>query len=110
MYVTNVGRRRDRGERRERGYKRDSRDRDDVDGHIGNIKMSIPPFQGKSNPKTYFEWENRVELIFDCHNHSEAKKVKLAVVEFTDYAIVWWDQLVTSKKRNGRGLLKHGMS
>jgi hypothetical protein len=24
----------------------------------------------------------------------------LVVIEFTDYAIIWWDQLVLSKKRN----------
>ena len=38
--------------------------------------------------------------MFDCHSYSEIKKVKLAVVEFSDYAIVWWDQLVTSRRRN----------
>ena len=27
--------------------------------------------------------------------------MKLAVVEFTDYASVWWDQLVISRRRNG---------
>jgi hypothetical protein len=26
--------------------------------------------------------------------------VKLAVIEFTDYAIIWWDQLVTNRRRN----------
>ena len=26
--------------------------------------------------------------------------MKLVAVEFTDYALVWWDQLVTSRKRN----------
>ena len=26
--------------------------------------------------------------------------MKLATMEFTDYALVWWDQLVTSKRRN----------
>ena len=40
----------------------------------------------------YLEWERKVELIFKCHNYSEEKKVKLAAVEFSDYAIVWWDQ------------------
>ena len=30
----------------------------------------------------------------------ENKKVKLAVIEFLDYAIVWWDQLVLNKRRN----------
>jgi len=27
-------------------------------------------------------------MIFDIHRYSEEKKVKLAVVEFTDYAMV----------------------
>lgn len=39
-------------------------------------------------------------MIFDCHNYSEDKKVKIAVLEFTDYAITWWDQVLTSRKRN----------
>ena len=38
--------------------------------------------------------------MFDCHNYSEEKKVKLAVIEFIDYAIIWWDQLVTNRRRN----------
>ncbi|GKV30793.1 hypothetical protein SLEP1_g39569 [Rubroshorea leprosula] len=32
------------------------------------------------------DYEN-VYLVFDCHNNSEEKKVKLAVVEFADYAV-----------------------
>ena len=42
-----------------------------------------------------------MELVFDCHDYSELKKVKLAAIEFADYAIVWWDQLVVSRRRNG---------
>ena len=49
----------------------------------------------------YLEWERKVEHVFDCHNYFEEKKVKLVVVEFTDYASIWWDQLVTSRHRNG---------
>ena len=41
-----------------------------------------------------------MKLVFDCHNYFEEKKVKLATVEFTDYAIIWWDQLVLSRRRN----------
>jgi hypothetical protein len=26
--------------------------------------------------------------------------VKLAVIEFTDYVIIWWDQLVINRMRN----------
>ena len=73
---------------------------DYVDRNLGNIKMKIPSFQGKSNPDVYLEWEKKVELVFDCHNYSEEKKEKLAAVEFIDYAIIWWDQIILSRRRN----------
>jgi hypothetical protein len=41
-----------------------------------------------------------MKFIFDCHNYSKAKKVKLVVIEFSDYAITWWDQLVLSRRWN----------
>ena len=62
--------------------------------------MKIPSFQGRTDPEVYLEWEKKIDLVFDCHNYSEKKKVKLAVIEFTDYAIIWWDQLVTNRRRN----------
>ena len=34
------------------------------------------------------------------------KKVKLVVVEFSDYAITWWDQLLISKRRNRECLVE----
>ena len=42
-----------------------------------------------------------MELIFDCQNYSEEKKVKLTTIEFTQYAMVWWDQMVTRRRRSG---------
>ncbi|PNX68551.1 hypothetical protein L195_g056230, partial [Trifolium pratense] len=71
------------------------------DSHVGSVKMMIPSFKGKNDPELYLEWERKIEHVFDCHNYSEEKKIKLAVVEFTDYASIWWDQLVTSRRRNG---------
>ncbi|KAK2455773.1 hypothetical protein QL285_003195 [Trifolium repens] len=55
------------------------------DSHVGSIKMTIPSFKGKNDPELYLEWERKIEHVFDCHNYSEEKKIKLAVVEFTDY-------------------------
>lgn len=71
------------------------------DSHLGNIKMTIPAFKGKNDPELYLEWERKVEHVFDCHNYSDEKKVKLAIVEFTNYASIWWDQLVTSRRLIG---------
>ena len=42
-----------------------------------------------------------MDWIFDCHNYLEAKKVKLVVIEFTYYALIWWDQNVISRRRSG---------
>ncbi|EEF34796.1 hypothetical protein RCOM_1568080, partial [Ricinus communis] len=71
------------------------------DRNLGSIKMKIPSFQGRNDPDVYLEWERKVELIFECHNYSEEKKVKLAAVEFSDYAIVWWDQFCKERRRYG---------
>jgi hypothetical protein len=66
------------------------------DNNLGGIKMKIPSFQGRSD----LEWEKKMEFVFDCYNYSETKKVKLAVIEFSEYAVTWWDQLVINRRRN----------
>ncbi|PKI72899.1 hypothetical protein CRG98_006701 [Punica granatum] len=73
--------------RRHGGWFREDRNRED--NNLGSIKMKIPSFQGKSDPEAYLEWEKKVEFVFDCYSYSELKKVKLAAIEFSDYAIVW---------------------
>ena len=62
--------------------------------------MRIPSFQGNNDPEAYLEWERKVEMVFYCRNYSKNKKVKLVVIEFLDYAIVWWDQVGLNKIRN----------
>ena len=75
--------------RRPGGRFREARNHED--NNLGGIKMKIPSFRGRSNPEAYLEWEKKMEFVFDCHNYSETKKVKLAVIEFFEYAITWWD-------------------
>ena len=70
---------------------------EEVDRNLESIKMKIPSIQGRNDPDMYLEWERKVDLIFKCHNYSEDKKVKLASVEFCDYAIVCWDQFCKEK-------------
>jgi hypothetical protein len=98
--ASEVGSSRHRRVRRERGHEWNPGGRDGVDRNLGSIKMKIPSFQGRTDPEVYLEWEKKIDLVFDCHNYSKEKKVKLAVIEFTDYAIIWWDQLVTNRRRN----------
>jgi len=42
----------------------------------------------------------KVDWIFNCHSYSEQKKVNLVIIEFTEYALIWWDQIVISRRRN----------
>ena len=44
-----------KGERRGRGFRRNQRWQDEIDKNLGNIKMKIPPYQGKNNPEAYLE-------------------------------------------------------
>ncbi len=50
--------------------------------------------------KLNLEWERKIELIFNCHHYSEEKKINLAAIEFTNYAMIWWDQNVSNRRRN----------
>ncbi|PKI72280.1 hypothetical protein CRG98_007354 [Punica granatum] len=84
--------------RRRAGRFRDARNWED--NNLGCIKMKISSFQGKSDPEAYLEWEKKVEFVFDCYSYSELKKVKLATIEISNYAIIWWDQLVINRRRN----------
>ena len=74
-----------------------------VDDNISNIKVAIPSFQGRSDPDAYMAWELKVEHVFECYNYSEQKKVRLTALEFIDYALLWWDQLLLSRRRTGEG-------
>ncbi|NAP01714.1 hypothetical protein FRY77_37900, partial [Halomonas sp. MG34] len=75
------------------------------DDDLGNIKVNIPPFMGKSDPEAYLEWEKRMEMIFDCHHYSEAKKVKMATMEFGHYALQWWTNEQNTRRRVGDDLI-----
>ena len=60
--------------------------------------MKIPPFHGKNDPDAYLEWEKKIELVFDCQTYPDYKKLQVAATEFYDYAINWWDQIVTCRR------------
>ncbi len=65
-----------------------------LDEGLGKIKISMPSFSGCGDPEDYLEWEMYCDQIFNSHNYSEDKKVRLASIEFTGYALSWWNQLV----------------
>ncbi|XP_024011381.1 uncharacterized protein LOC112086641 [Eutrema salsugineum] len=67
---------------------------------FGGVKLRIPPFHGKNDPDAYLEWEKKIELLFNCQQFAGINRVKIATTEFYDYALCWWDQVVTTRRRN----------
>ena len=43
----------------------------------------------------------KIDLVFNCQHYAEARKIQVAATKFYDYALSWWDQLVTNKRRSG---------
>ena len=45
-----------------------------------------------SDPNAYVDWEMKIEHVFSSNDYIEEQKVKLAIVEFSNYALVWWNK------------------
>ena len=73
---------------------------DRIDRNVGSIKLKLPKFYGKTDPEEYLQWEKTVESVFNCHNFSDEKKVLLCIAQFKQYAQIWWDKLMSSRRRN----------
>ena len=64
--------------------------------------VKVPNFNGDSGPNVYLDWEAKCEQIFKAYEVEEDQKVKIAALEFVDYAMKWWHSLVTDVCYNKR--------
>jgi len=75
----------------------------------------LPSFNGDNDPNLYLGWEAKVDQIFNVYEVEEDQKVKLASLEFEDYVMQWWHQIVMDIRLNKRSVvvcwydLKKGM-
>jgi len=94
---------REREDRREREYdrRREHHRRGRENDRIEGVKIKVPSFHGRNDVEAYLEWEMKIEQIFSCHNYNEEKKLKVAALEFKDYALIWWDQVQKDRRRYG---------
>ena len=74
--------------RRGRGARPPRREVRDNDDSLGNIKFTMPSFNGKYDPDAYLTWELAVDQKFVCHDFPENKRVRAATSEFTDFASI----------------------
>ena len=60
-----------------------------------------PQFTGNNDPEEYLSWALKVDKIFRLHNYEEEKKISMASLEFQDYVLICWEQVL--KRREARG-------
>jgi len=56
--------------------------------------VKVPSFNGDSDPNVYLDWEAKCEQIFDVHEVHDNQRVRIASLEFLDYALKWWHGVV----------------
>ena len=64
--------------------------------------MSIPKFTGREDADAYLEWAEQCDQNFRVHNLSDQRRVNLASVEFSSYALTWWNQIQENQLVLGR--------
>ena len=84
-----------------RRYNDDDRRHHRGNGTYEGGKIKFPSFHGKSDPDSYLDWELKIDQLFEVHEIDDHRKVKLATLEFKDYALLWWDQNVKDRRRCG---------
>jgi len=64
--------------------------------------VKLPSFSGDSDPNVYLRCKAKVEQIFSVYVVEEDQRVKLASLEFEDYAMNWWHKIVMDIGLNKR--------
>ena len=54
----------------------------------------MPKFNGSNDPEGYLSWALKVDKIFLLHNYDEEKKIATTSLEFQDYVLIWWEQII----------------
>ncbi|RDX85333.1 hypothetical protein CR513_33477, partial [Mucuna pruriens] len=72
--------------------------REELDG----IKFKIPPVLGECKLDYYLCREMKVDQIFECIDYHKRRKVRLVTLEFIDYFLMWWNQVLSDIRRMRR--------
>ena len=61
----------------------------------------MPEFNGSNDQEEYLSWALKVDKIFRLHNYEEEKKIAMASLEFQDYVLIWWEQVIERHEARG---------
>jgi len=64
--------------------------------------VKFPSFSGDGDPNVYLGREAKVDQIFHVHEVLEDQRVRLAFLEFLDYAMQWWHKTLMDIGLNKR--------
>jgi len=64
--------------------------------------VKVPSFSGEGDPNVYLGWEAKVDQFFHVHEVLEDQRVRLASLEFMDYAMLWWHKTLMDIGLNKR--------
>ena len=68
-------------------HHREQRHHQEVKPQLPFVK--VPSFSGDSDPNMYLDWEAKCEQICKAYEVNDDQKVKIASLEFIDYAMKW---------------------
>jgi len=88
----------------DREYHRGCRHYDDPD-NIARVKLNVPRFTGKENADEFLEWVEQCDQIFRVYNLFDQRRINLASVEFSGYALTWWNQVQEHQLDLGLGYI-----
>lgn len=57
---------------------------------------------GGTDPEEYLSWAIKEDKIFRVHNFDEAKKMEMASLEFAEYVLIWWEQVLERRQEQGK--------
>jgi hypothetical protein len=63
--------------------------------------LDIAKFTRKESADEYLNWAEQCDQIFRVHNLSDQHRVNLASIEFSGYALTWWNKVQEHKIRLG---------
>lgn len=50
-------------------------------------------YKCNAHPEAYLDWKLLVEKKFYSHLVPERRRVRLATIDFTNFALFWWDDI-----------------
>ncbi|XP_020696471.1 uncharacterized protein LOC110109634 [Dendrobium catenatum] len=91
----------------EMGYRQRRRPRGTGRSHGEfKVKLDIPYFDGRLHIEDFLDWERTVETFFEYMDIEPERQVKYVACRLKGGAGAWWQQLIQSRRREGRGQVR----